>query len=150
MFRCRNVSLLALTREQSVKQALYLYLLQKKEETAITEAATIPNANIISRPKSDYNKYFPQTILILVASVFLGIFFPTAFVILKYALNTRVNNREDITEATDCSILAEIGHDDKGALLPMKDQDRAVIVEQFRAFRTNMGFLIGQKNVPKY
>jgi uncharacterized protein involved in exopolysaccharide biosynthesis len=84
----------SLTREQSVKQALYLYLLQKKEETAISEAATIPNANIISRPKSDYQKSFPQTTIILIASLFLGLFFPTVFVSGEFRRNIYLTIKE--------------------------------------------------------
>lgn len=138
----------SLQREQNVKQALYLYLLQKKEETAITEASTISAARVIETPKSDFLPYFPNAILLLAASIFLGIFFPSAYVILKYALHTRITSREDITEATDCNIIAEIGHNDKNAVLAMKDDSRSVIVEQFRALRTNMSFLLGQKKCP--
>lgn len=138
-----------LSREQDVKQALYLYLLQKKEETSITKASNLPNATIIEQPAADYLPYFPNKILIGSAGLLLALILPTAFIILKKIFNNKILNREDITSNTKAPILAEIGHNEKEGLLSMSTESRSVIAEQFRVFRTNMDFLTGQKRSPK-
>lgn len=137
-----------LSREQGVKQALYLYLLQKKEETAITEAANLAGASIIASPKSDFSPYFPRTSLILAASLVLGLIIPTIIILLSNILHIRINSREDITNITDANILAEIGHSNT-KILAMKTQGRSMLAEQFRVFRTNMDFITGQKKCSK-
>jgi len=137
-----------LSRERDVKQALYLYLLQKKEETAITQASNISNASVIAKPRTNVLPYFPNKILIIAASILLGLVLPTSGIVIKKLLNTRILTRDDIIEITDAPILAEIGHSDKQGLLSMQSEGRTVIAEHFRVFRTNMDFLIGQNKTP--
>lgn len=137
-----------LTREQDVKQALYLFLLQQGESTAITKASNFPTASVIAVPKSEYKPYFPSKIIVIAISILLGLMFPTGFVILKYILNPRILSREDIEDRTDCTILAEIGHSKSKNIL-MEEQSRSIMAEQFRIFRTNMDFITGQKECPK-
>jgi capsular exopolysaccharide synthesis family protein len=138
-----------LSRERDVKQALYLFLLQQKETTAITKASNIPSASVIAAPKTEYKPYFPSKLLILAIGLVLGFVIPVAYIILKYTLNNRIISRDDITQETDCPILAEIGHSEKINGLLMEEHGRTVLAEQFRVFRTNMDFLTGQKSCPK-
>jgi len=98
-----------MSRERDVKQALYLYLLQKKEETAITKASNISNAAIIERPRANVLPYFPSKILILAASMLLGLILPTIIIFVKGLMNNRILTRDDITDATNVPILSEIG-----------------------------------------
>ena len=137
-----------LSREQGMKQALYTYLLQKKEETAITKAASLSNAVIIESPASAAKPYFPNPVLIYALSIILGFLFPTSIVILKYIANSRINTVDDIKSMTDTPILAEIGHSNKIGLLSLKEEGRSMLAEQFRVFRSNMNFLISQKQCP--
>lgn len=137
-----------LSRERDVKQALYLYLLQKKEESAITRASNIPNASTIQQPKTDYLPYFPNKILIAAAAFLLAFILPTGFIFIKQLLSNRIVGREDITSKTSIPIVAEIGHYDDEGILDMKRSGRTAVAEQFRVFRTNMDFLIREKTCP--
>jgi tyrosine-protein kinase Etk/Wzc len=137
-----------LSREKDVKQALYLYLLQKKEETAITRASNLPNASIIQQPKSEYLPYFPSNILIGSAAFLLAFILPTGFIILKQLFSNRIISRDDITNETNIPIIAEVGHYDGEGILNMKVGGRTPVAEQFRVFRTNMDFLTKQNNNP--
>ncbi|MEP6845718.1 MAG: polysaccharide biosynthesis tyrosine autokinase [Panacibacter sp.] len=130
-----------MSRERDVKQALYLYLLQKKEETAITKASNISSASVIERPRTNVLPYFPNKLMILSASLLLGLILPTTGIILKQLMNTRILTRDDITDVTDAPILAEIGHSETQGLLSMQLDGRSVIAEHFRVLRTNMDFL---------
>jgi tyrosine-protein kinase Etk/Wzc len=141
---------LNLTRERDVKQQLYLYLLQKKEETAVTRASNISNASVIETPQASLSPYFPNKYLVFGISFFLGIALPTGFVMIKYALNNKIDNKDDILKETDCNILAEIGHNErKIELLSMEQEGRSILAEQFRIFRTNLSFLISKRKCAK-
>jgi capsular exopolysaccharide synthesis family protein len=133
-----------LSREQSAKQALYLYLLQKKEETAITKASNIPNATVIETPNYDYLPYFPPKLLVLASALLLGFIIPSAYILFKYSMNSRIITKENITDATGCGIISEIGHSNK-SLLSIQEDGHSAIAEQFRIFRINMDFLTGYK-----
>jgi len=138
-----------LSRERDVKQALYLFLLQQKETTAITKASNIPSASVIAAPKTEYKPYFPSKPVVLIIGFVLGLVIPVGYMIIKYALNTRIISREDITEETNCTILAEIGHSENVNNLLTDEYGRSVLAEQFRVFRTNLDFLTSQKICPK-
>lgn len=137
-----------LNREKDIKQALYLYLLQKKEETAITRASNLPNASIIQQPKSEYLPYFPSKLLIGSAAFLLAFILPTGIIIFKQMLSNRVITREDITKVTAIPIIAEVGHYEEEGILDMEKSGRSPVAEQFRVFRTNMDFLTRGKDCP--
>ncbi len=136
------------SREQDVKQALYLFLLQRREEIAIGKASNASNASLISAPKANYNPYQPVSSTAITISILIGLVLPTTFIILKFLLNNKVTSREDVSNATPANILSEIGHNEEQGLLNIKDKGRSIIAEQFRIFRTNMDFALANKKSP--
>ena len=138
-----------LSRDRDVKQTLYLYLLQKKEETAITKASNISSASIIEKPQSEYAPFSPNKKLSLIVALVAGFALPTIIILLINVLNNRISSRDDITAETSCTILAEIGHSSSQNMLSMEDEGRSIIAEQFRIFRTNIDFTIARKQCPK-
>jgi tyrosine-protein kinase Etk/Wzc len=136
------------SREQSVKQALYLFLLQKREEIAIAKAANTSNASVIETPKANYLPYSPSTTSGITIGILLGVLLPTGFIILKSMLNNKILSKEDITEATPATILAEINHSPRSGILNMHEEGRSIIAEQFRIFRTNMEFALAGVQSP--
>lgn len=137
-----------LTRDKDLKQNLYLYLLQKKEETAISKAASMANINVIETPKSDLGPYAPEKNAAISTGVMYGLAIPTALIFLSMVLNNKITRREDVTNATNTTILAEIGHRSESEILSMEDEGRSIIAEQFRIFRTNMDFVTGSVQSP--
>ena len=136
------------SREQDVKQALYLFLLQRREEIAIAKASNASNASLISSPKASYTPYEPVSSTAMTISILIGLILPTAFITLKFLLNNKVTSREDVVNATPANILSEIGHNTEQGLLNIKDKGRSIIAEQFRIFRTNMDFALANKKSP--
>jgi tyrosine-protein kinase Etk/Wzc len=135
------------SREQSVKQALYLFLLQKREEIAIAKAANTPNASIIETSRANYIPYAPVPSTSLTIGILMGFILPTVFIMLRFILNNKVLSKEDITEATPATVLAEIGNSPSGTL-NLREEGRSVIAEQFRIFRTNMDFALAGVQSP--
>lgn len=134
------------SRQQAVKQELYLFLLKKREESAISKSSNLAGARIIDLAKSEAFPYMPKRALIYLLGLMLGIIFPAIGLYLRDILSRRVINKLDITENTPAPILAEVGHtDEKTAVIISKDTVSPV-AEQFRALRTNLQFVLRGAN----
>lgn len=130
------------SRQQAIKQELYLFLLQKREEAAISKSSTIANARVIDSAKADTWPFKPKKMLILAAGALLGILIPFGFVYGKEMLNTRISNKEDIEKGTQVPIIAEIGHNEGGnGGIVVTRASRSPVSEQFRMLRTNLQYL---------
>ncbi|MGO4292609.1 GumC family protein [Chitinophaga sp. RAB17] len=130
------------SRQQAVKQELYLFLLKKREESAISKSSNLAGARIIDLAKSEAFPYMPKRALIYLLGMILGIILPSIGLYLRGILSRRVVNKLDITENTPAPILAEVGHTDvKTAVIISKDSVTPV-AEQFRALRTNLQFVL--------
>ncbi|MGV3767649.1 MAG: GumC family protein [Chitinophagaceae bacterium] len=139
----RERNFLDYSRQQAIKQELYLFLLKKREETAISKSATIASARIIDRAKSDPGPYKPQRAMVLVIGLLAGLFIPFGISFGKDFLNTKVTAIPDITKATNCPILSEIGHNTENTTVAL--QHRHLVSEQFRSLRTNLQYLLPGK-----
>lgn len=140
---------LDLSRQQQVKQALYLYLLEKNEETAIAKSSNIASARIIETPKSDFNPYFPNKKLFIAGALVFGILSPISFVMLMSILSNKVTSMEDVEAVLPgVSTLGEISHNIKNEDNFLSETDRSVLSEQFRALRSNLRYVTGDKTCP--
>ena len=141
-------SFVGLSRERDVKQALYLFLLQQREETAISKASNFTNASIIDGPKSEFKPYFPKTIIVFILSVLSALLFTMFWILWKNLFSNKIISKQDIQNLTDCPLIAEIGHSSNEGML-LDEDGRSVISEEFRQLRTNLSFAIGDKTCPK-
>ncbi|MEO5995226.1 MAG: polysaccharide biosynthesis tyrosine autokinase [Chitinophagaceae bacterium] len=135
---------LDISRQQAIKQELYVFLLKKREETAITMSANIASARIIDSAKPESLPFKPKKLLIFLTGLLVGLVFPFAVSFAKDALNTKISSLKDITSVSKVPILAEIGHN-KGDLRVITVNSRDVIAEQIRAMRTNLQYLLSGK-----
>jgi tyrosine-protein kinase Etk/Wzc len=133
-------------RQQNIKQELYLYLLKKREETAISKSSTTPNARIIDVAESDQLPYSPNKTRVILSAIVIGLLLPSFRVAAKELLSRRIGDRESIEELTHTTILGEVGHSSKKEMVVVKKDSRAQISEQFRQLRTNLQFLLTAEN----
>ncbi|WP_315814280.1 polysaccharide biosynthesis tyrosine autokinase [Paraflavitalea speifideaquila] len=133
------------SRQQAIKQELYLFLLKKLEETAISKSATIASARIIDRAKSDPSPFKPSKTMILFMGLMAGLVLPFAVSFSKDIINTKVASMEDIVNNTTIPVLAEIGHNNANQIVAVTMNSRQLIAEQFRSLRTNLQYLIPNK-----
>ncbi|MGK6351554.1 GumC family protein [Parapedobacter sp. DT-150] len=133
---------LALARQQQIKQELYVYLLQKREETAISKTANIPSIRVIDPPKADVLPFSPRRARTLFAGLLIGLIIPAAIIYLRSQLNTRIRRKEDISRYTQVPVIGEISHNTKKETLVVSPESRSAIAEQFRALRTNLSFYL--------
>lgn len=134
------------SRQQAIRQELYLFLLQKREETAISRSSTIANARIIDTAKADDYPFQPKKKLIMGLAVLLGVILPFGFVYVKDMLNTKLSSKHDIELDTHIPILGEIGHNEGIDFVVVTKNSRSIVSEQFRAMRTNLQFLLTHKD----
>lgn len=138
--------LLSVERQQKVKESLYLFLLQKREENELSQAFTAYNTEIIQRPIGSSAPTTPVKSRILMVAFVLGLALPFGATFVIESLNTRVRGRKDI-EALNIPFMGEIPDDrpakgDKQtSRIVVKPGKRNVINEAFRVLRTNLGFL---------
>ncbi|GAA4319456.1 GumC family protein [Compostibacter hankyongensis] len=137
------------SRQQNVKQQLYLFLLQKKEETAISKTSTLSNARIIDNAKSDRYPFKPQKKIIYAFAVLAGCIIPIIGLQLREALHVKLRNKADIEQVTDIPVVGEISHNHYGENIVVHEKTRSAISEHFRNLRTNLQFLIRNDAVQK-
>ena len=138
---------LTISRQQEIKATLYIMLLQKREENAITLAATANNGRIIEKPLPDKYPVSPKKPIIALAALIIGLGLPVGFVFLRDLLKYKIETREDVEKITDVPIIAELPVSDKpekGAIV-VRENHNNIMEEMFRGLRTNLLFVL-EKN----
>ncbi|MBJ6119198.1 polysaccharide biosynthesis tyrosine autokinase [Pontibacter sp. BT310] len=139
--------LIEIKRQQSIKEGLYLYLLQKREESALSLAATVANSRIIDPAISGDTPVEPKKQLIYLLAFLVGLGIPFAGIYIKELLNDRVQSQQDVKKATNTPILGEIAHNDTFEKLVVTENSRSTVAELFRLIRTNLQFAtLGKDN----
>lgn len=139
-------SYLNLARQQQIKQELYIFLMQKSEETAISKTANIANSRTIDPPKSEIKAFSPKKAYVYLFGLIAGLAIPLGIMYLKDLLNDKVQLKEDVTKATKVPVIGEISHQEDNENMAIANSSRSAISEQFRALRTNLSFLFKNKN----
>ncbi|MCX2453249.1 polysaccharide biosynthesis tyrosine autokinase [Pedobacter sp. PLR] len=137
-------SYLNLARQQQIKQELYIFLMKKSEETAISKTANIANSRTIDPAKSEIKPYSPKKAYLYLFGLIAGLAIPLGIMYLKDLLNDKVQLKEDVTKATKVPVIGEISHQDES--MGIANSSRSAISEQFRALRTNLSFFFKNKD----
>jgi capsular exopolysaccharide synthesis family protein len=137
-----------ITRKQETTEALYLYLLQKREESQITFASAAPKSNIIDLAYvTSIDPVRPKQAITYLASLILGLLIPFSVVYAKDLLDTKVHNKHSLEEITkDLPVLGELPFLSKKDSKIIVNDDRSVLAEALRILRANLDFLISTKN----
>lgn len=137
---------LSMARQQEIKAQLYIMLLQKREENAITLAATATNGRIIEEALPDKDPVSPKKKVVVLATLILGLAIPVGIVYLRDLLKYKIENREDVERITNVGILAELpkcAKPEKGAIV-VRENKNDIMEETFRGLRTNLLFMLGK------
>lgn len=134
-------ALLEQKRTQSIKENLFLFLLKKREETALSEAVTAANTRIVDRARTPKFPIFPQSRLIYMACAALGLIVPLLLVTLFGFFESKIQTEDMITDLTSIPILGRIALSKKKENIVVKKGARSAISEMFRLLRTNLNYL---------
>lgn len=139
----------SIERQQQIKENLYLLLLQKREEAAITLAITADKARVVDYAYVDKKPVAPKKMIILLGAALVGLLIPFALIYIRELFNNKVVNKHDLAELTDASVLAEIPR------VTIKDNeliqlnDVSPLAESFRILVTNIRFMLPRKDTAK-
>lgn len=140
-------------RQQKVKETLYIYLLQKREENELSQAFTAYNNRIVTAPHGSPIPVSPKRNMVLLIGLVIGMAIPIGILYLRETMRTTIRGRKDL-ENVRMPLLGEIPLEYKTEnkwygtkRLPVKGQivvksgTRDIINEAFRVLRTNMEFM---------
>lgn len=139
-----------LTRQQKVKNALYLFLLQKLEETQLSKEFTASNNRVLTPPGGSNTPVAPMQRQSITLALIIGLLLPTSIIFIREITNRKVRGRKDL-EGIDIPFIGEIplystdkkkpkkGHEQRSIVV--KHGKRDVINEAFRVLRTNLEFM---------
>lgn len=136
-------------RQQNIKESLYLYLLQKREETAIALASTAPNAKIIDSALTSNSPISPRTSIVYLGALLLGLFIPFGVIYLEDLLDTKIHTQADLA-GLSVPYLGDIPRSfESDKIITMFG--RTSTAEALRILRTNLEFLLNQvpENIAK-
>lgn len=128
-------------RQQQIKESLYLYLLQKREETAIALAVTVSNAKVIDSAYSSGSIVSPNKRFYFTIALAIGFLLPLLVIYLLELFNTRVRSKDELIKL-NIPYLGELPSVRGGSKLVVKVNDKSASSEAFRSIRTNIAFML--------
>jgi capsular exopolysaccharide synthesis family protein len=137
--------LFEIERQQKVKENLFLYLLQRKEEIAITTASTDPAYEVLNPATGRNEPVEPDAGKIRLFAILFGLLAPIGIIYIRDLLNDKLYTRNDIIKRTKAPIVGEIGHVEDNRNLVVAHESRNIISEQFRIVRSNLGFFMANQ-----
>ena len=148
--------MLSIERQQKVKEALYLFLLNKREENALSQAMADNNVRVIDGAEGSNSPISPNRNRILLLGLLVGLAIPSLACLGILFLDTRVHSRKDFEDIVSVPYLGEIPQDKEAGklneqespFLLAKEQRDSTVSEAFRILRTNMAFM-ARKDFPQ-
>ncbi len=152
--------LLSIERQQKIKEELYLYLLQKREENELSSSLVVDNTRLLKPASGPLAPISPNKPMIMAVGLILGLAIPFGYMFLTSMMNTTVRGRKDL-ECLTAPIIGEIPQigkskpytkikkmlqhnksDDSVPTLLVKEKGRDIVNEAFRVVRTNLDFIL--------
>lgn len=133
----------SIARQQEIKAGLYLMLLQKREENAITLAATANNARIIDEPVATGGPLSPKPNMIYMIALVLGVGMPVGVIFLIGLTKFKIEGRGDVEKLTRLPIVGDVPlTNEKAGSIAVFENQNTLMSETFRHIRTNLQFML--------
>jgi len=133
--------LLGISRQQAIKNNIYTFLLQKREETALSFASAVADSRIIDKAETSEDPVSPKKNLIYLGAILGAIIFGVAFIYFREMLNRTIQDRNQIEKYTDIPFLGEVNYDKSKSPIVVAEGKRSFVAEQFRQLRTSLGYM---------
>lgn len=131
-------------RKQQIIETLYLYLLEKREENAISLGIPVPNAKIIDRANGSNIPVAPNKRLIYLLAFGVGLIIPITIITGASLLDRKVHSSDDIEKIVKAPILGEIPRTKSNKKIVINEKDEFSVAESFRLLRTNIIFMLSK------
>lgn len=133
--------LLEISRQQAIKNNIYTFLLQKREETALSFASAVADSRVIDKAESGDKPVSPKRGLIYLIAFVAALSLGVVIIYIKDIFTRTIQNREDILKYTDIPILGEVLYDRSKSPIVIAEGKRSFIAEQFRQLRTSLAYM---------
>jgi capsular exopolysaccharide synthesis family protein len=131
-------------RQQSVKEGLYNFLLQRREESSVAYASNIIDNKIISPAYIPYGPIKPKRTSVYLFFIAGGLVLAIAYIQLKYLINNRINTKKDIKEVTEIPIIGEVYRQEESGSRKINLNERTVLSEQILNLKNNLKFILNE------
>lgn len=133
----------SIERQQNIKEQLYLLLLQKREEAAISLAIAAPKARIVDDPLTNPSPVSPKKQMIFLGALLLGMLIPFVIIYLRELFNNKLQSKHDLEKlAKGAAIVGELPSLEKGEAEIVQLNDLSPLAEAFRILITNINFML--------
>ena len=139
--------LVDISRQQAIKNSLYIFLLQKREETALSYSSAVADNRTVDKPHAGNHPVSPNKNLIYLIFALLGIAIPFTIITVIDMLNDKIKRYKDITDVVGAIVLGETSHVNHDDPLVVSKKGRSIFAEQIRILRTNLAYLTPGKKL---
>ena len=129
-------------RDQKIKEQLYLFLYEKREENALMLAATSMPAKIVNAPQRDADSKRPKLKNIIFLSVLAGAAIPAIILYLFVLFNDKINDEKEFERKIKAPLLGQLVENSRHARIAIREGESTVSAELFRLIRTNLRFVL--------
>lgn len=137
-------TLVSIQRNYALQENLYIFLLQKQSEAAISKASNTSDIVLVNPPRAGLH-ISPRTRLNYLVAGAIGLAIPILIFVLFEIFDNRIQSREDIEKVTSIPFIGGVGHKKSGNNLAVFKQPKSIIAESFRALRSNLNYFIDGK-----
>lgn len=139
---------LEIKRQQQIKETLYLFLLQKREENALSLASTAPSSKVVDAAYLVEGSASPKIKIIMLAALILGLIIPIVLIFIFDILDNTIKNKIEFTRLVKVPFLGSIAQSKSSDTIVVKEGKTSSVVEMFRMVRTNINFMLNNKKSP--
>jgi len=133
--------LVEISRQQTIKNGIYSFLLQKREETALSYNSAVADTRIVDTASAGMKPVSPKVTLIYLVAIIFSIGAGVGLVAIREVLNRNIVFRSDIEQYTTIPVIGEIVHHGEEGPLVIGEGTRTMIAEQFRQLRTALAYI---------
>lgn len=137
----KEKQLVEISRDQNIKNSIYQFLLQKKEESELSYANNISDSKVVNFALADRTPVSPKKTLIYIAALMFGLLTPLVFINTREMLNSKILYRKEIESLTSIPVIGEIVQNKSKDSVVIEPGKRSFIAEEFRKIRVSLMFL---------
>lgn len=137
----------AIKRNYSLLENLYVYLLEKRSEASISRASNVSDIIMVDPPMPG-GPITAQPFQVYLYAVIIGLGIPFGILLMFELLNTKLQSKEDLDRITSVPFIGGVGHKRTGDNRIVASSPKSAIAESFRALRSNLTYFLGERKTP--
>ena len=129
-------------RQQMIKENLFIFLLQKKEQNFLNMSGVVPKAKLIDKAGGGGSPIYPKSLMILILAFVAGLVIPIIVITIRDLVRFQIDNKEELEAMSVVPVLGEIPRSTQTGNIIIKDNSTNRFTEMFRLLRTNLLFVL--------